>query len=172
MQNMKHMKIKLTISWFAVILCMLLIFYLSNQQAYVSNGESKGIIKQGVDIAANVINPGISETEKLNIIDQINSIAREYMHGVVFLVLGLLVFNAVRRSKEFLKKYKVALISIAICIVYALSDEIHQIFIPGRAFQLSDLTMDTAGSIVGIGVIWLISNFKARGKNGPLKTAR
>ena len=72
------------------------------------------------------------------------------MHGVVFLVLGLLVHNAL--TNRGLTKTKAAAIAMAICLVYGLSDEIHQLFVPGRAFELSDLAMDGLGSLIGIGL--------------------
>ncbi|TEB14228.1 hypothetical protein Psfp_03049 [Pelotomaculum sp. FP] len=40
----------------------------------------------------------ITEPEKLELIERINSVARAYMHGVVFLVLGLLAQNAAAQS--------------------------------------------------------------------------
>ena len=38
------------------------------------------------------------------------------------------------------------LITIAICFLYAVSDEIHQYFVPGRACRLFDVLIDTSGS--------------------------
>jgi len=37
----------------------------------------------------------------------------------------------------------------AFCVLYALSDEIHQLYVPGRTFQLLDLGMDTLGALLG-----------------------
>jgi len=37
----------------------------------------------------------------------------------------------------------------ALGAVCALADEIHQIFVPGRAFQLTDLMIDAAGICIG-----------------------
>lgn len=47
-------------------------------------------------------------------------------------------------------------LSIVIAWGYALTDEIHQIFVPGRAFQLIDLTVNFFGILLGIGVFALI----------------
>lgn len=52
------------------------------------------------------------------------------------------------------KKY---LISILICIIYATSDEIHQIFVPGRACQIRDILIDSIGSITGVYLYKLIN---------------
>ncbi|MEG3070183.1 MAG: VanZ family protein [Candidatus Syntrophopropionicum ammoniitolerans] len=50
-----------------------------------------------------------------NTIPTVNSTAREYMHGVVFLVLGLLVYRVL--TNRGLTKAKAAAISLAICLV-------------------------------------------------------
>jgi VanZ family protein len=43
---------------------------------------------------------------------------------------------------------------------YALSDEIHQVFVPGRTFQLLDLGLDFTGSLAGL---WLYVLVRKRG---------
>jgi VanZ family protein len=43
-----------------------------------------------------------------------------------------------------------------ICVLCAMLDEFHQLFVPGRGAQVKDVIIDTVGAIVGIGVcgIW------------------
>lgn len=69
-------------------------------------------------------------------------------------MLGILVHNAVRQCGA--RGMKAVAVSLAICVVYGITDEIHQIFVPGRAFQVRDLVMDAAGSVMGICVIWAL----------------
>ncbi|HCF70868.1 MAG TPA: VanZ family protein [Syntrophomonas sp.] len=145
-----------TLSWLAVLLWMLAIYFLSAQPAGISNGNSKGIVTRVVDTTVKLTKAEISEPDKSKLIDRINSAAREYMHGVVFLVLGLLVQNAV--TKEGAKGIKAIAISLAICVICGITDEIHQLFVPGRAFQVSDLAMDSIGSIMGIGLVYFLKN--------------
>ena len=44
---------------------------------------------------------------------------------------------------------KAASHALAIGLLYAVSDEIHQVFVPGRAGQLRDILIDTAGVLIG-----------------------
>lgn len=44
----------------------------------------------------------------------------------------------------------IPLLSWVFCILYAASDEIHQIFVPGRACMLTDVCIDSAGALLGI----------------------
>jgi VanZ family protein len=54
--------------------------------------------------------------------------------------------------------------------LYALSDEIHQIFVPGRAFDIPDLFIDGAGILCGLILYWLIRLWIARRKKGEAYT--
>jgi len=69
-------------------------------------------------------------------------------HFLEFALLGFTVLRAVIWQKD--HSLKLFLISAAYCLVYAFSDEIHQLFVPGRAFQVQDLIIDGMGIIVGI----------------------
>lgn len=154
-------KLKLALSWFAVLLFMLVIYCLSAQPAGVSNTCSKGIIAFLVENTLKLAGKAVTEREMLRLVYKINSAAREYMHGVVFFVLGMLVQNAVRQSGA--RGVKAVAATLAVCVLFGITDEIHQIFVPGRAFEVSDLVLDTAGSALGIGVILALY----RKKRGP-----
>lgn len=55
-----------------------------------------------------------------------------------------------------------ALKTVLLCVIYGLSDEWHQSFIPGRMVGCYDLLADLAGSVL-VAAIWLRSNvFRAR----------
>ncbi|MBO7376468.1 MAG: VanZ family protein, partial [Clostridia bacterium] len=41
------------------------------------------------------------------------------------------------------------------CVLFAVSDEIHQIFVPGRAFEISDIVTDSAGVLIGCLLIFI-----------------
>lgn len=41
-------------------------------------------------------------------------------------------------------------VSWSLSAFYALSDEIHQLFVPGRTFQLLDLALDIGGGLIGL----------------------
>jgi len=69
-------------------------------------------------------------------------------HFMEFALLGYTVFRAVVWQQS--KSYKLILVSIAFCFGFAISDEIHQLFVPGRAFQIQDLLIDGTGTLVGV----------------------
>ncbi|MBO5743146.1 MAG: VanZ family protein [Clostridia bacterium] len=57
---------------------------------------------------------------------------------------------------------KAFFITILICFVYAVSDEIHQFFVPGRACRILDVLIDTLGSSFFILVCFLYSKIKIK----------
>lgn len=71
------------------------------------------------------------------------------MHALLYFVLGGLLIWALRTTR--LKGHKlIVLAAFLIAVVYGLSDEIHQLFVPGREFSLYDLAADGIGAIIGI----------------------
>lgn len=74
----------------------------------------------------------------------VSLIVRKLAHFTEYFVLGILVANMLRYCDK--KVY----IGVIICAIYAISDEVHQLFVLGRSCQLLDMVIDTIGSSVGI----------------------
>ena len=101
-----------------------------------------------VNIISNVLN--------INNIELLNLIIRKLAHYIEYLILGILVINMFIKN-NIPQSY---LISIIFCVIYAISDEIHQFLIPGRACQIKYILIDSIGSITGIYLYKLISKRK------------
>lgn len=134
-------KYKKYLSILLVILWMSFIFIMSSYDSNESSQQS-GLI---VGIITNIFN--ISNKDILSLI------IRKLAHFTEYLILGFLTINMLNKN-DISKKY---LISILICIIYATSDEIHQIFVPGRAYQIRDILIDSIGSITGVYLYKLIN---------------
>jgi VanZ family protein len=77
------------------------------------------------------------------------------LHFIEYSIFSALLFLAFFTSgKEFLKKH-VFLISSLVGIAYAVSDELHQKFVPGRSCEFFDFLADSLGIIVIQIGIWL-----------------
>jgi VanZ family protein len=64
--------------------------------------------------------------------------------------------------------WRAVLGAILISSLYGVSDEYHQLFVPGRSFDVLDMVADAIGSIVGasaVGAWSIIRNEKRRAKN-------
>ena len=72
---------------------------------------------------------------------QTSSISIIY-HFCAFFFFAFFLFISSVRGKE---KYSIFLLVILISVLYGISDELHQFFVPGRNCSLSDIFIDTAG---------------------------
>ncbi len=50
-----------------------------------------------------------------------------------------------------------------VCVLYACSDEVHQLFVAGRSGRLLDVLIDSLGSLSGLAVSCLLNNFIKKG---------
>lgn len=135
---------KKQLSIILVLIWMIIIFIMSSFNAEDSANQSNFI----VNIIANILN--------INNISLLSLIIRKLAHFTEYLILGTLVINMFTKNNA----KKTYLLSILLCIIYAISDEIHQIFIPGRACQIKDILIDSVGSITGIYLFKLLKKRK------------
>jgi VanZ family protein len=137
-------KVKSLLSWVAVFIWMILIFNLSAQPAYDSDNLSKGITKS---FEETVVKISLNKDSDYNI-NRMNHLVRKNAHFFIYLVLVTLVLNSLGRTG--FKGLKGILIACGICFLYAVLDEIHQLFVPGRGAQIKDVFIDGFGVIVGM----------------------
>ena len=67
-------------------------------------------------------------------------------HFSVYLILGILVISFI---SEFNIKRRY-LLAVILCVLYALTDELHQYFVPGRSCELLDILLDSTSSFLGV----------------------
>jgi len=134
------------ISWTAVIAWMLVIFSLSAQVAEESNRLSTDVTEAVVRTVEKV-----KPDAEINVI-RLNQIIRKNAHFLCYLVLGILAMNAFRRNGCSIGKSLI--LSFFLCAVYAVSDEIHQLYVPGRGAQVADVLIDCTGGVTGMFIYW------------------
>lgn len=135
---------KIIISWLLLILWMAFIFYMSSCNGNVSSDQSGTVAY----VLHNIL--GINYSDKLIFI------IRKCAHVSEFFILGILVINLV--SKYNVKH--IYLISFIICVLYSSSDEFHQLFVPGRSGQVTDVLIDLIGVVLGLLFVFLIRCFR------------
>lgn len=146
-------KWKVVFSWIIVFIWAVGIFLSSAQPAQVSGANSKGIVRRVVEAAerTKLIAAGISKDQ--NLLSQWDHYFRKSTHFTVYLILALLLVNAFSRSG--FRGRKLYAFSFALCAIYAVSDEFHQLFVPGRGAQVRDVLIDCAGALLGLLVCWI-----------------
>lgn len=129
----------LLVSW------MILIFMFSHEGADGSSGKSGLLVSffQTLGLSNNV--------------DLMSTIVRKSAHMTLFAVLSLLIYwNVYDLNWSFKKKIVVVL---AGSLLYAISDELHQAFVPGRSGEAFDVMVDMFGVTFAI-VFIIYFNFK------------
>lgn len=141
----------LTIIW------MVVIFTFSNAPADDSTDTSRGFIYNVVSVYERVIDKNI---DKESISEKLDHPIRKLAHFTLYLILGFLVYHIFLYSKYNWKN----LPTIGICLLYSISDEVHQIFIPGRSGQISDIFVDMFGVISCLLLIYIFNKLVKNGK--------
>jgi len=123
----------LTIFW------MIMLFYFSSQPANISNGQSGRVMmifRQTLGISEGIVSD-----------KALQFAIRKSGHGAGYFVLGILMTLSAAWAKGEKPRYMLAL---TLCFLYAVSDELHQTFVPGRSGELRDVVIDTLGASLGV----------------------
>lgn len=143
------MSMKKYIKFVLLILWMALIFFFSSQVSNDSTATTNIVIDMLYKIYRIFVIP---PKDIATFTEMVFKPVRKLAHFAEFAILGLLIYINVKD----LKTNKTILLSAILSFLYAVSDEIHQIFVPGRACTFVDMLIDLSGAIVGILFIHLI----------------
>lgn len=140
------MKLKY-ISWLPMAILMVAIFYFSSKPADASNESSLPIAESILNVYDGISGRTYQEEDRLELLSAINHVVRKGAHFCEYAVLAMAVALHLIALKHKLKG--LFWVSVMITSLYAVSDEIHQTFVPGRSGQISDVLLDTAGAFTG-----------------------
>jgi VanZ family protein len=124
--------------WLPVILAMVFIYWMSTED--FSSKSTFHIIEQIIRFFA----PSISRKQ----IIMINGVIRKSAHVIEYLVLGILLFRAFRAGSHERRWWRWAGSSLAVVVLYAMTDEFHQLHVPVRSASLVDVGFDTFGGFL------------------------
>lgn len=139
----------LSVGWMAVI------YWFSALPASESSRQSGSLAHW----LAEVIRPQASEAQLTQLAAWLDYPIRKTAHMTEYAVLGLLLFFFVRGWLRENRKNYIGAFALAVC--YAVTDEVHQLFVPGRSGQASDVCVDAGGVLLGLFVIYLFQKIKA-----------
>lgn len=144
MTKTKKQVAAIAVSWALVAACMVIIFFLSAQ-----NGVDSQMLSDDFTFFLGL---------PLSVVNFI----RKTAHFLEFTGFAVLIYNALYQTFGFSKPF----ISFILTAVYAASDEIHQLFVEGRACRLFDFFIDCCGAATGIAVltvmIFIYKKYKSR----------
>lgn len=152
------------------LLMMAFIFWQSSLPAEMSRQESGAIVQ----VLARFLHASD---------DTISFFVRKGAHFTEYLILGLCLFCTVRDIGVYNHRSRSAarvgvqagspvsktlqpgdprtfLLPWAIGALYAVSDELHQSFVPGRSCELRDMLIDACGVAAGVAILWFYTKNK------------
>ena len=135
-----------------LLLCtFFIIFGFSSQDGETSGGLSRSITNKILQLSSKYNN--LEQKEKDQVSDRTEKIIRKIAHFSIYTLVGLLLMGLLSTYK--IKENWRIMLSVFLGMIYAISDEIHQGFTPGRSPRIADVYIDTLGVILGILLILL-----------------
>ena len=147
----KHIYLILCFLWMA------LIFVFSSQPGDDSQSLSNDVIK----MIENILHIDIIKQGGW-LFESVSFLVRKAAHMSEYAILAILYALC-------LKAYGVRrflLLSLVFVVLYASSDEIHQLFVYGRSGQIKDVCIDTIGGSIGLLLYYGITSFLHRRNKG------
>lgn len=143
------MNIKINILRTILIILLLanlwIIFGFSNQ-----NGEESGSLSRKITetITKNIKSiQELEQSQKEKLLSKIEHIVRKLAHFSLYTSVGFLTMSLMSTYK--LTNTQRIILSLCMGGAYAITDEIHQIFIPDRGPSVGDVLIDTSGVVFG-----------------------
>lgn len=149
------------ISWIAAFSWMAVIFYLSHQPGSASSDLSSGVVAALLSFIDQVA-PNLEFD-----IESFHTFVRKNAHFIAYFLLSLLSLNAWRSSG--FRGLKQLVLGFGMCVLFAMTDEIHQLFIEGRSGEARDVLIDSAGAGLGVVVYAIADKLWRRKKKGRKK---
>lgn len=135
-QASRHSTLLKTLSWIAVIVWAVLIFVASAKSGLdfdTGNGPLELARRWLADVLSSLMGRPVDPSP--------------IGHFSEYLVFGVLLFNALRMHLR-MRPSRVALCAIAIAAAYAVTDEFHQMFVPGRECDPIDWLVDVVAAAI------------------------
>ena len=130
------------------IIWMGVIFMFSAQVSDESKSSSNKVTSAVVNTIISIKKENISEEKRQKIIEDKTFIVRKTAHFTEYFILGLILILYLQTKEKLTTKY--IILAIIFCVLYATSDEIHQLFVDGRSCKIMDILIDTCGSSLAI----------------------
>lgn len=132
---------------------MIAIFAFSSRNAELSTQDSTSVGK----LICGIFMPGfygLDPESQLTYAGRIDHPIRKLAHMSEYAVLGFLAAGSYADRRK--KRLDAIGIPFLIGALYAASDELHQMFVPGRSCQATDVFIDSCGVLAGVLAGWLM----------------
>lgn len=152
--KIKRVRIRSTIAGILALIWMCVIFAFSAQTKEESGAVSEGFSYRLLNTTDRFLHLHIDEEELRAMAKAIDYVVRKGAHMTEYAILAILLCLWLGRWQ--MSRLRTACTAAFLAILYACSDEFHQLFVAGRAGRVSDVFVDSAGALAGLAVFLLI----------------
>lgn len=129
--------------WMPVLLWGAMIFYFSTDT--FSSANTSPLLRE---LIARLL-PGIATQQ----IDAVDLAVRKFGHLAEYFVLSVLLLRAFDAGQRINWNWRSGFWTLALVLVCAVTDELHQAFVPSRTAAVADVLIDLFGGVCGI--LWM-----------------
>ena len=151
---------KLKIIYSAITISIMVFIFVQSAMPDVVSAEESNFIVRIITGIIEKTNIGITNEE------MISFLVRKTAHFTEYAVFGASIYLTAQQF--FFRKWWIAVLSWLAGTLYAVSDEIHQIFVPGRFGQVTDVMIDSCGVALGVLITFLILSAVSKKKSGNM----
>ena len=148
-----------------VLALMITIFCFSAQEAVASDHASSGIVSRVIALLYPHFDQ-MREEKQEQILLIFTILVRKSAHLAEYLLLGAALMGHVKAVSACRSLKHPLLLSYLIGTLYAASDELHQLFVPGRSGELTDAMLDSLGVLLGALLISLLIRLIHKRRHG------
>lgn len=141
-----------------VVIWMIFIFYMSGKTGQESSGQSGKISLFITNLLEKVRQDSPQEMQNLQ--DILELVIRKTAHMTEYAILFLLSYLATVKISMSQSGFYNRSIAVLISLLYACSDEMHQLLVPGRSGKMIDVGIDMAGVLIVLICMILSKNTK------------
>ena len=146
------MNVRKILSILLIVIWMITIFYFSHQQGTGSSKTSEKVSEIIINLFD--IRNQLSNEERNELKEIINPVIRKIAHYTIYTLGGILLINCMH---TLLENKEAIIYSVIIGILYAITDEVHQLFVIGRSGRAEDVIIDSIGIFTGICIFLFIN---------------
>ena len=116
------------------------IFHLST--AAFGEGTSQWLLTRALGLVHLRLSPAAFDT--------VHAVARKAAHVAEYAMFGLLLHRSLPARRPLGGERQRALLCVLVAAAYSLTDEFHQVFVPGRHASVADCALDSAGAALAV----------------------
>lgn len=141
-----------TVRWGITLVWAAVIFTLSTET--YAGSLSALLLRDLLDLLRVTVSPAAFDT--------LHHLFRKSAHVTEYAIFSMLLYHCLLGSNRTVWRTKVAALSVLIAGAYSLTDEFHQVFVPGRTASLLDCGLDTMGATLGMLLVLTWTRMYAR----------